>query len=147
MQLWFKSSSFCKFKSGTYILDNYTDQDGLERFQSILTILYVDSLADRSERFGTVPIYLYIQVYKQIRTVWNGSDLSTKSCMQTILQVDRNGLERFRSIFTPKFMNRSERFGAVPIYSYIQYIQAYKQIRTVWNGFDLFVNPVQYKDV
>ena len=62
MSLWLmtKSSNFCKFRSRTRILDNYTDQDGLERFQSTFKILCVDSLADRSERFGTV---------------WNGSDL------------------------------------------------------------------------
>ena len=63
----------------SYILDSYVNQDGCERLPSMYKTLYVDSVADRSEQFEKVPIYYDLFkhrfVYKQIRTVRNGSDL------------------------------------------------------------------------
>ena len=144
-----KSSNFCKFRSGTRILDNYTGQDGLERFQSTFKILCVDSLADRSERFGTVPIYLYIQVYKKIRTVWNG----------LVLFVSRNYLELFETIWNYQgflALDRPDRFGTVSIFDLFlkcgvtidqndleRFPSIYKPM--VWNGFDLLINLVKCK--
>ena len=135
----------------SYILDSYVNQDGCERLPSMYKTLYVDSVADRSEQFEKVPIYLkhrfvykqirtvrngsdlfiHLFVYKKVRTVRNGSDLfihryfhkkvrtvrnGSDLFIHPFLLIDQNGLERFRSIYTSVFINRSERFGTVPIY-------------------------------
>ena len=74
--------------------------------------LYVDSVADRSEQFEKVPIYLNIVLF-----------INRSERFYIVLFIKRS--ERFGTVliylYIVLFIKRSERFGTVPIYLYIRF--------------------------